>query len=194
MTSSAQTRNETSVPLTDELAKRWSPRGFDATYDVSAEDLTALGEAARWAPSANNSQPARYIVARRGTPTFTRITDTLMAFNRTWAPRASVLIVALAETERDGKPLRWAEYDLGQSVAHLSVEATARGLNVRQMGGFLPDKLRRSFDLPPTLTPVTVIAIGRYDDSPDVPDEVRERDRAARRRRGLEDLAFILEV
>lgn len=187
-------RNATSVPLQDQLADRWSPRGFDADHVISEEDLTALGEAARWAPSANNAQPTRFIVSRRGTASFDKIHAALKDFNRGWTPRAAALIVAIAETEREGKPLRWAEYDLGQAVAHLTVEAQARGLHVRQMGGFDVDQLRASFDLAPELVPVSVIAVGRHDDSEAVPAEVRERDSAPRVRRELTTLALHYDI
>ena len=56
----------TAVPVHPLLAERWSPRGFDRDLLVSDEDVTALLEAARWAPSAGNSQPWRFLVARRG--------------------------------------------------------------------------------------------------------------------------------
>lgn len=187
-------RNPTSVPLPDQLADRWSPRSFDAGFEIGADDLTALGEAARWAPSANNAQPARFIVGRRGTPTFASIAAALRPFNQEWAPRASVLIVALAETTRDGQRLRWAEYDLGQAVAHLTVEAESRGLSVRQMGGFDADALRATFALAPEFVPVTVVAVGRYDASAELPEEHRRREAAPRQRRGLDELALILDA
>ena len=73
-TAGTQFRNVTGTPIAPVLADRWSPRGFDKTHEISQDELLSIIEAARWAPSANNSQPARCIVARRGTPTFTRIT------------------------------------------------------------------------------------------------------------------------
>ncbi|QGF22685.1 nitroreductase family protein [Raineyella fluvialis] len=187
-------RNETSVPIHEALAQRWSPRGYDAEYVVAAEDLKALGEAARWAPSASNLQPTRFIVAARGTETFEAILGTLMDFNSAWTPRASLLIVAVAERERDGKRLRWAEYDLGQAVAHLSIEATSRGLHVRQMGGFHVDALRAAFDLAPVLEPVSVVAVGKLAEADDLPDLIRERDAAPRTRRPLEDLTIVRDA
>lgn len=192
--SDALPRNDTSVPLADVLANRWSSRSFDATHAISEEDLVALGEAARWAPSANNHQPHRFIVARRGTPTFTTILSTLAPANQVWAPRAAVFIVALAETTRDGVPLRWAEYDLGQAVAHLTMEAGHRGLNVRQMGGFDVEALSGAFTLPEGLVPVTVVAVGRHDPSDTLPAELREREAAPRRRRGLDEMAILLDI
>ncbi|SDC01113.1 Nitroreductase [Raineyella antarctica] len=187
-------RNETSVPIHDALAGRWSPRGFDPEYVVAEGDLTALGEAARWAPSASNLQPSHFIVGARGTGTFEKVYATLVDFNKAWTPRASLLIVAVAELEREGKQLRWAEYDLGQAVAHLSVEAESRGLNVRQMGGFDVAALRAAFDLPPELEPVSIVAVGKYTDADDLPEGIRERDAAPRTRRSLEELAIILDA
>ena len=184
-------------PTTREMAKiaqRWSPRAFDPMFDLSAEDITALGEAARWAPSAANLQPTRFIVARRGTATFETIVGTLAGFNREWAPNASALIVAVAETTREGKPMRWAEYDLGQAVAHLSIEATHRGLITHQMGGFDADALRSAFLLAEGLTPVAIVAVGRHDDSDDVAPAIRERDLAPRARRNLADLTLLLDI
>lgn len=52
----------TSVPIDDLLARRWSPRAFDAARHVSREQLKALLEAARWAPSCNGDEPYRYLV------------------------------------------------------------------------------------------------------------------------------------
>ena len=38
-------RNPTQVPVAHPIAQRWSPRAFDPMFDLSAEDITALGEA-----------------------------------------------------------------------------------------------------------------------------------------------------
>lgn len=187
-------RNETQVPLAHPLAQRWSPRAFDASFELTGEDIAALGEAARWAPSAANTQPTRFIVARRGTQTFNTIVNTLAGFNRDWAPNASLLIVAIAEVTRDGEPMRWAEYDLGQAAAQLTVEATHRGFITHQMGGFDPAAISQAFDLGDNLRPVTVIAVGRHDDSDSVDPSIRERDLAPRGRRDLNDLALLLDI
>ena len=55
----------TSVAVHPLLAERWSPRGFDRAHEIGDEALAALLEAARWAPSAGNSQPWRFLVTRR---------------------------------------------------------------------------------------------------------------------------------
>src|SRR5690349_10969910 len=128
---------DTSFPLLPVLAERWSPRAFDTEAVIDDDKLTAALEAARWSPSANNSQPWRFIVARRGSAAFDTIVANLMGFNQMWAGAAGALVVALAEVvDADGNERRWATYDVGQAVAHLSVQAHHDGLHTHQMGGF----------------------------------------------------------
>ena len=59
------TRADTSVEIHDLIAERRSPRSLDATATIENQDLLALLEAARWAPSANNLQPWRLIAGKR---------------------------------------------------------------------------------------------------------------------------------
>ncbi|WP_188780748.1 nitroreductase family protein [Marmoricola endophyticus] len=49
------------------LAGRGSPTAFDGAAEVTDEEAATLLEAARWAPSAGNSQPWAFVLARRGT-------------------------------------------------------------------------------------------------------------------------------
>src|SRR5476651_2656722 len=93
------TRNATTqVPLHPLLSQRWSPRAFDAQHAVTDAALAALLEAARWAPSAGNTQPWRFVVARRGDRDFTTLVELLAIGNQVWARNASALILAAAET------------------------------------------------------------------------------------------------
>jgi len=183
---------QTSTPIIDVLAERWSPRAYDSTIAIDERALTAALEAARWSPSASNSQPWRFIVARRGTPKFAQIEAGLMGFNAAWAGSAGALIVAIAESKDDeGKARPWAEYDLGQAVAHFSVQAHADGLHVHQMGGIVVEKLRAAFDLDPRFTPMSVTAVGTLA-SPDVlPEATREREVAPRSRRALDETVIV---
>jgi nitroreductase len=73
---------DTTVPLHPLLAQRWSPRGFDRAHHLDDTSLQALLEAARWATSANNSQPWRFLVTRRGEQAFTRLHAGLADGNR----------------------------------------------------------------------------------------------------------------
>ena len=180
-------RNPTEQPIAPALADRWSPRGFDDTAEISVDELTSILEAARWSPSSGNAQDWRWLAGRRGTPVFDGIAAQLMDFNRAWAPRASALVVFIAEAVRDGKPQRYAEYNLGLSAAFATVQAEWLGYRAHQMAGFHADELATDFELPEGFVPVTVMAIGRHDASEAVPESIRERDATERTRRPLAD-------
>jgi nitroreductase len=183
---------DTSVRLLPALAERWSPRAFDPTASVDEEKLTAALEAARWSPSANNTQPWRFIVARRGGAAFEAIEENLMGFNKAWAGSASVLMVALAEViDAEGTERRFAKYDLGQAVAHLSVQAHHDGLHVHQMGGFEVDGLRAAFDIDDRFLPVSITALGILGDPDALPAALRERELSPRSRAALDDLLVV---
>ena len=70
------------------FADRRSPRAFDETAELDDATLDSLLEAARWAPSAFNAQPWRFIVGRRGGEVFQRILPHLSESNQSWAHRA----------------------------------------------------------------------------------------------------------
>jgi nitroreductase len=151
-------------------------------------------EAARWAPSAANLQTRRFLVARRGGLAFDLVTQALADGNRPWAPSASLYVVAVTLPENaDGKPNRWSDYDAGQAMAHLTMQAQSFGLHVHQMGGFDPEAIRRDFDLPEGAVPVTVSAIGRAADAERLPERYRERETAERTRLPLEELLLVDE-
>jgi nitroreductase len=184
----------TSAPIHDLLADRWSPRSFDPAFLVPEEHIAAMLEAARWAPSAANLQPRRFVVARRGSLAFDLITDALSSGNQPWAPNASLYVVAVAlPTSPEGKPYRWAEYDAGQAMAHLTTEAQALGLHVHQMGGFDTEAILRDFELQDDATPITVSAIGRGADAELLPERYRDRETAERARLPLSELLLIDE-
>jgi len=180
---------DTTAALINPLVERWSPRAYDPTAEVSTDALRTILEAARWAPSANNTQPWRFIVARRGTDTFTTVHDALLGFNQAWADSAAVLIVNIAETaDVEGKPRPWARYDLGQAVAHLTVQAQHEGLHTHQMGGFEGAKISEAFGLADHLEVVSITAIGVLGDVDALPEPLREREVAPRLRKSLDEL------
>ena len=179
----------TAVPLHPLLAGRWSPRGLDTAHELTEMQLTALLEAARWAPSANNSQPWRFAVARRGTPAFTAVRETLAPGNQLWAHAASALAVVAAETAGpDGAPRPWAVYDTGQAVAHLTVQAEHEGLSVHQLGGFDRDRVAALLDLPAAVVPLVVLTLGVRDAEAELPEALAVRERADRERLPLDAL------
>lgn len=183
---------QTDSPVLDVLSGRWSPRAYDIDAPIDESKLSSALEAARWSPSAYNSQPWRFLVVRRGTAERTLVNDALVEFNRQWAEKAAVLVVAIAEVENaEGRQQSLATYDLGQAVAHLSVQAHHDGLYVHQMSGFDADAVRAAFDLDARFVPVTVAAIGEIGDPSVLPDALKEREHAPRVRRALNETVLV---
>lgn len=179
----------TSAAIHPVLAQRWSPRAYDAEAKLTLADLTASFEAARWAPSANNAQPWRYIVGFRGDETFATIAESLAGWNSAWAPNASALVVAIAETTGpDGGENPYALYDLGQSVAHFSFQAYSEGLSVHQMAGTDAQALSKAFNLPSGFTVFVAFAVGHLTDADTLPVELAARERAPRIRHELKEI------
>ena len=182
---------DTRYDIHDLLKARWSPRAF-AARPVEEQKLMSLFEAARWSPSGGNSQPWAFVVVTSDDGEVrASLVETMSGHNREWATHAPVLVLSVAlPNPRTGVLGRFSYYDVGQAVAHLSVQAGALGLYVHQMAGFDGDKARRVLELPDTCEPMTLIAIGYYGDYNDLPDTLRERELAARSRKPIAEFVY----
>ena len=153
-----------SMPVHPLLASRFSPLLFDPDWTVTEEDVELLLDAARWAPSAGNSQPWAYFVARRDEPDHKRIVRHLAPSSARWAPSASLLIVTMAHRyveDTDWVYSDFADYDLGQSVAHLTLQAHAMDLACRQFRAFDLETLTTDLNPSPGWHLISMIAVGR---------------------------------
>lgn len=185
---------KTGIPIDTLLARRWSPRAFESKRPVTREQIIALLEAARWAPSCYNDQPWRFIVWDRNTDekSWERAFDCLIAENRVWVRNAPVLIAAVAGSrfQFNNRPNRWTKYDTGAAVENLVLEAVSLGLAAHEMGGFDAARLKEEFGIPGEYTPMAMIAVG-YQGQPDTLEgELRTQELADRERRPLEEHFF----
>ncbi len=182
----------TEYPIHDVLKRRWSPRAFDERL-IEADKLRSLFEAARWAPSSNNEQPWRFIVASKDHEAeWSRLLDCLVEGNRKWAYRAPVLILSVASMnfEDDAKPNRHALHDTGMAVENLVLQATALGLVAHQMAGFDVEKARADLKIPTGCEPVAMIAVGYPGDPNVLPDRLKQRELASRERNPISTFVF----
>ena len=171
------------------LARRSSPRAFSATDTLNQDLLGPAFEAARWAPSSGNSQPWSFVVGFRGDDTFGKIVESMAAGNSVWATHASAVVACVARMENEeGKALSHSVYDLGQAVAHFSVQATADGLIVHQMAGFDSQALHASLGLDARHQVITLFAVGTPGDPADLPEKLREREALPRVRKTLAEV------
>lgn len=184
----------TQTPIDDVLANRWSPRAYDASKPVTAEQLLSLLEAARWAPSCFGDQPWRFVVCDKTSQpeAWQRAYDCLVPSNQTWAVNAPVLILVCADTlfTHNQKPNRWGAYDTGAAAENLCVQATSLGLMAHQMGGFDGEKTREAFGVPAQFTLMAMLTVGYCAAADILPDDLRERELAPRTRRPLGELFF----
>jgi nitroreductase len=156
--------DEPEVFLHPLLAGRWSPTKFDTSYDATPSEVATILEAARWAPSAGNSQPWAFIAGRRGEPVHARLVRHLAGSSAPWASTASLLIANLCQRfveDTDWDYSEFALYDLGQAVAHMTFQAQALGLFARQFRAFDRAGLAAEFDVPAHWEVTTMSALGR---------------------------------
>ena len=173
------------------LTDRWSTRSFDKS-PVEQDKIKRLFEAARWAASAFNEQPWRFIIGQNNDATYQKIWDTLVEWNQQWAKNAPVLILNLAKRSfsHNGVSNVTFKYDLGQAVANLSTEAVDLGLFTHQMSGFDPEQARTLFNIPDDFQAVSVIAVGYYSKEVDLPDDIQKAEQNPRSRNGFNEFVF----
>jgi nitroreductase len=182
---------KTKYPVNELIRKRWSARSF-SNRPIPQETLNQIFEAASWAPSSMNAQPWKYIYAHRTDKNaFQKMASCLTGGNDLWAPKASVLIVSLAQTRLDTGHLNAAAiHDVGGSNALLMIEAVANNVYGHLMGGFDREKAIKEFNLPDDLQPVVFIALGYLDDPHKLAEPFKTREVNARHRKSLDEFVF----
>ena len=182
----------TAAQILPVLAERWSPRSFDTNHELSEHELLSILEAARWAPSANNAQPWRFSVLKRGDILHAAVSaEGLSGFNQAWAPNASALVVVSIKTlTADGKENHFAPYDAGLTVANLVIQAHELGLHAHQIGGFIPEALRSVLGLAEDLRPIVVVAIGKVAPADQLQGPAYEREIQPRTRLELDEIVL----
>jgi nitroreductase len=187
-------RADTSVPIHEILALRWSGRAFNRKKAVNREQLISLLEATRWAPSCFGDEPWRYLVwdRLRDETGWRKAFDCLSPGNRAWVKNAPLLLLSTADSNfvKNGKPNRWGQHDTGAASENLCLQAAAIGLMAHQMGGFDVAKIREAFTIPEHYSCMAMIAVG-HPASPEILEgELRERELAPRVRQSLASRFF----
>lgn len=182
---------DTQYPIHDLLGHRWSPRAFD-DRPIEPEKLRSLFEAARWAPSLDNGQPWRFLVARKeDTADYDRLFHCLVKSNQKSAYRAPVLMLSVAQLQfEDGSTNGHALHDTGMAAENLVVQATALGLVAHQMAGFRIDQAREDCNIPKGYEPVAMIAVGYPGGPALLSDRLRARKAQPRVRKPLTELVY----
>jgi nitroreductase len=181
-------------PIDPLFLDRWSPRAFDGS-EISDADLHTIFEAARWAPSAFNSQPWRFLYAKRGDANWERFLSLLIPWNQSWAHSASVLIYILSDslpmTDKAGEPAtsHSHSFDAGAAWACLALQATRMGYHAHGMSGVEFERARAELQVPERFRIEAAAVIGRIGD-PSILDERTRAREAPSARKPIGDFVF----
>lgn len=160
---------------------RWSPRAYD-DKEVPEDILYSIFEAARWAPSASNEQPWRFIIARTKADR-EKFYPFIMEGNRIWCEKAPVIAVIIGnKITSKGQPNGAVAFDTGAAWSYLALEAARKGLVTHAMGGIFKDKAREILEIPEEYEVFAAITIGYEGKKEDLADVLQEREQASDRR------------
>ncbi len=182
MTTATKQQRIPDYPVADLFVNRWSPRAFSGEA-IGRDELFTLFEAARWAPSASNAQPWRFIYALNdGSAEWARFHGLLNEKNQAWSARAAALVVLVSKTHHlrdaaaEATPLRSHSLDAGAAWASLAFQAECSGWRTHAIGGFDRESARQALAVPEGFHIEVAIAIGRQADPLSLPDDLRARE------------------
>ena len=175
----------------DEIVRaRYSVRDYDPDRPVPPEHITAMFEAARLAPSANNSQNWRLIAVTDRALLDKLSTEGMRTLGANKFMRKAPLIVVgcskidLLVNRVFGKIVATDYYqiDLGIALEHLVLKATELGLGTCWVGWFREENVKGILNVPDPVRVHVMIAVGYHRD-PDAPP-------SKRRRKALDKITF----
>ena len=181
-------------PVDPLFTERWSPRSFTGE-EIPVETLMTMLEAARWSPSAYNSQPWRFLWARRGTPQFRMFLGLLVPFNRSWCENAWALVFVVSSkmisvpVKDEPVPSRTHSFDTGSAWMALAIQAHKLGWHTHGMAGVDYDAAAGALRVPEGFHIEMALAIGRRDEPEKLAEAIQARE-APSDRKPLSEIAF----
>ena len=143
--------------------QRFSCRRFKPDR-LSDEQIASLLEAARWAPSAGNMQPWRFVLV--GSPEI-KLQLAQAAFGQDHLTQAPIVIAVCAVPEeserrygRRGRDL-YCVQDTAAATQNLLLAAAALGLGACWIGAFDEALAAKALRLHPSWRPVALVPVGR---------------------------------
>lgn len=140
------------------IAIRRSVRLY-ADQPVARDDLLAILEAGRLAPSACNNQPLRFVVVADGAER----ESLAPAYPRDWFRSAPVILVVCGDHRQswhraDGKD--HVDIDAAIAADHMTLAAAERGLGTCWICAFDVDKVKQVLGLADGIEPIVLLPVG----------------------------------
>ncbi|RBI58743.1 nitroreductase [halophilic archaeon] len=172
------------------FVNRWSPRAMTGET-LPEEELMALFEAARWAPSSYNNQHWRFIYAEPTDDNWDAFVDLLAEGNQPWAEDAAALVIIISKTTFDFND----EYapthslDTGAAMENLALEAARRRLVFHGMQGFDYDAAADYLNLSDEYEVEAMAAIGERAAEETLPEDYQDQEEP-NQRKDLDEIVF----
>ncbi len=188
--SESNDQRERQYNVADIFIDRWSPRAMSGE-SITDRELMTLFEAARWAPSAFNNQPWRFLYTKRDSDSWETFFNLLAEGNRTWVKNAAVLMVVISKktSEYNNKPVRTHAFDTGSAWVSLALQGSISGLVVHGMAGFDYDKAKEDLGIPDDYNVEAMVAVGRPGDKNELPEKLRNIEKPSGRKE-IKEIAF----
>ena len=169
--------------ILDVLADRRSERHF-AKRSLDPEIIESLIEAFRWAPSSNNRQPWRLLIASEQSA-IQNFDNALTDANHSWAAAAplKMVIIGHPEEQPDRNGLQCFMLDCGLALENMLIQGCAMGLTIHAMVGWDVEKVTRCFAIPAPMRPVALVAAGYRGRVEDLSEELQAKDKRPRTRK-----------
>ncbi|MFO7676878.1 MAG: nitroreductase family protein [Thermoplasmatota archaeon] len=147
------------------ITSRRSIRRY-TSQQLSQEDIKKIVEAGRWAPSAVNGQPWRFIViSDSGIKKQVGDASRFYKVVNRHASDAAVIIAVCAKN----KTYRWADMDCAIASQTMMLQAHSLGIGSCFLGIFNEEKIKQILGLPEKMKVVNLITLGYPDGEGNAP-------------------------
>lgn len=155
------------------VSDRYSCRSY-SQEPVTREQILAVLECARLAPSACNKQPWKYVVIDESQ----LLEQVYAAYDRPWIKEAPAAIIVMGNRseawhrKHDGYDA--TDIDVAITTEHICLAATSMGLGTCWVCNFNPETVCSALNIPDEWEPLVIIPIGKPAEGISIPEKKRK--------------------
>ncbi len=159
------------MDVLEAIKERRSIRAF-TDGKVSEKDVERLIDAARWAPSAGNTQPLELVVIK-DKEMKRKLSEA--ALNQTFIQKAPVVIVVCADLNRSSRGYGsrgerlYSLQDTAAATENILLAAQELGLATCWVGAFRDKEVAKAVKAPKNMKPVAIVPVGHPAERPLAP-------------------------